>query len=75
MDYLKHNISNTGKALLYPIKPERKRNRITRLAIQAITYPYRVLVKEFGVSRFLAIFLLTFCAIAIIGYLASKYIL
>jgi response regulator RpfG family c-di-GMP phosphodiesterase len=44
----------------YVIKGEKAEKKITHIIYDIIAYPIRFIVREFGVSKFLAIFLLTF---------------
>src|SRR6185312_8076625 len=53
-------------AVDYVVKGPTSWNRVTHLVGQIITAPIRLIVKEFGVSKFVAIFFLTFFTMAIV---------
>jgi len=50
----------------YIIKGDNSLRKISALVYSAITYPIRLLVNEFGVNKFCAIFLLTFALMGVI---------
>lgn len=50
----------------FVIKGDKAWKRIASSVNHIITYPYRIMVKEFGVHKFLAAFLLTFAALGIV---------
>jgi DNA-binding NarL/FixJ family response regulator len=50
----------------YVIKGSGSWNRITKLVNNIITAPIRLMVREFGISKYMAIFLLTFSTMAIV---------
>lgn len=52
----------------YVIKGKSALKSIALLVNDIITYPIRVMVREFGVSKFVAIFLLTFVSVGIVVY-------
>lgn len=56
------------------VKGNDSMKKISALVYGIITYPIRILVKEFGVSKFLAIFLLTFIIMGIVVFITLKYI-
>ena len=56
----------------YVIKGEKAWNKISSLVYNIITYPIRVLVREFGISKYLAIFLLTFVIMGITVYFTLR---
>jgi DNA-binding NtrC family response regulator len=58
----------------YVIKDDKGWKKISHLVLNIITYPVRILVQEFRVTKFVAIFILTFVAMALVVYLALKYI-
>ncbi len=58
----------------YVIKGDHGWNKISNLVLNIITYPVRMLVQEFRVTKFVAIFLLTFVTMALVVYVALKYI-
>lgn len=49
----------------FVIKGDKAWKRIASSVNNIITYPYRIMVKEFGVHKFLAAFLLTFAGLGI----------
>lgn len=58
----------------YVIKGDNGWKKISHIVLDIITYPVRILVKEFRVTKFVAIFLLTFVVMGAVVYLALKYI-
>src|ERR1044072_9270609 len=58
----------------YVIKGEKSWKRINSLVYKIITYPLRVMVKEFGINKYIARFLLTFVTIGVAVYLSLKFI-
>jgi DNA-binding NtrC family response regulator len=50
----------------YVIKGDKSWKRIAASINHIITYPYRILVKEWGVHKFVAAFLLTFATLGIV---------
>ena len=52
----------------YVIKGPSSWKKITKLVNHIITAPIRIIVKEFGVSKYMAIFLLTFVVMAIVVF-------
>jgi DNA-binding NarL/FixJ family response regulator len=50
----------------YVIKGHGAVKKITKLIYKVITEPIRIIVREFGVSKFVAIFLLTFTTVGIV---------
>lgn len=50
----------------YIIKGKGGMKKITSHVRQIITYPIRILVKEFGIHKYLALFLLTFLSLGIV---------
>lgn len=52
----------------YVLKGQGSWKKVTRLVTLIITEPIRLMVKEFGVSKYMAIFLLTFVAMGIVVY-------
>lgn len=68
IDSLRKGASN------YVVKDDTGRRKISNLVLNIITYPVRILVQEFGVTKFVAIFILTFVIMAVVVYLALKYI-
>jgi DNA-binding NarL/FixJ family response regulator len=58
----------------FVIKGDKAWKRIGSSVNKILTYPYRILVREFGVHKFVAIFLLTFAAMGIAVYITLQYI-
>lgn len=59
----------------YVIKGDKASKKITHLVYDILAYPIRFIVREFGVSKFLAIFLLTFVIMGVVvaySLIASK---
>ncbi len=52
----------------YVVKGKGSWIKINRLVMRVITKPIRILVKEFGISKFMAIFLLTFVTMGVVVY-------
>lgn len=50
----------------YVIKGERSWNKLQRVVNQIITEPVRLMVREFGVSKYMAVFLLTFVTMGLL---------
>ena len=50
----------------YAVKGPSSRSRLTGLINQIVTAPIRMIVREFGVSKLLAIFFMTFITMAIV---------
>lgn len=57
----------------YVVKGDKGWKKISHLVLDIITYPVRILVQEFKVTKFVAIFLVTFVAMAVVVSLALKY--
>jgi len=58
----------------FVIKGLGARRKVTNLLYQIITAPIRLMVREFGISRYLTIFLLTFAALGIVvAYVLHQY--
>jgi DNA-binding NarL/FixJ family response regulator len=57
----------------YVIKGDKAWKKISHLVLNIITYPIRILVQEFKVTKFVAIFLLTFMSMAIVACVALNY--
>lgn len=68
IDSLRKGASN------YVVKDYKGRRKISHLVLDIITYPVRILAQEFRVAKFVAIFILTFVIMAVVVYLALKYI-
>ncbi|MBL7937328.1 MAG: response regulator [Bacteroidia bacterium] len=52
----------------YVVKGPSSWKKITKLVYHVISEPVRIIVREFGVSKFVAIFLLTFLTMAIVVF-------
>ena len=57
----------------YVVKGDKAWKKITHIVRDIITYPIRILVQEFKVSKFVAIFLLTFITMGIIVAATLNY--
>jgi DNA-binding NtrC family response regulator len=57
----------------YVVKGDKGWRKISNLVLDIITYPVRILVKEFRVTKYVAIFLLTFVAMAVVVSLTLKF--
>jgi DNA-binding NtrC family response regulator len=49
--------------------------RIGQLVTHLVTAPIRILVREFKISKYMAIFLLTFCTMGIVVFLVMQFII
>ncbi|TND09401.1 MAG: response regulator receiver protein [Bacteroidetes bacterium] len=58
----------------YVVKGEKSWKKITSLVYGIITYPVRILVREFGISKYIAMFLITFVLMGVAVCLALKFI-
>jgi DNA-binding NtrC family response regulator len=58
----------------YVLKGDNGWKKITSLVYKAISYPVRLMVKEFGVNTYLAVFLVTFLAMGCGVFIALKLI-
>lgn len=58
----------------YVIKGMGAWKKISKLVGHIITAPIRLIVREFGVSKFVAIFLLTFITMGIVVFLVLRYV-
>ncbi len=58
----------------YVIKGEKSWKKINSLVYKIITYPIRVMVKEFGINKYIAMFLLTFLVMGIGVLISLKFI-
>ncbi len=56
------------------IKGEKAGRKIGYIVSEAILFPYRIIVKRFGIDKYLAMFLLTFVTMGLVVYFALKYI-
>ncbi|HTL83134.1 MAG TPA: response regulator [Bacteroidia bacterium] len=63
-----------GGASDYVLKGDKAWKKISSLVYRAITYPVRVMVREFGVNTYLSMFLVTFLVMGCGLYLALKFI-
>lgn len=57
----------------FVLKGRNSWSKITSLVYDAITYPVRKLVQEFGINKYLAMFILTFVAMGIGVIFSLKY--
>ena len=60
-------------AIDYIFKGKRSLRKVASHISNLATYPVRILVKEFGISKYLAIFLLSFLTIGIIVFISMKF--
>jgi DNA-binding NarL/FixJ family response regulator len=58
----------------YVVKGKKSLKKVSLLVYDIIIYPVRLMGKEFGINKYLAIFLLTFLAVGVGVYFALKYI-
>ncbi len=58
----------------YVVKGRKAWRKVASLVYSMITYPVRIMVKEFKVRKYLAIFLLTFIITGIIVYSVLKFV-
>jgi len=56
----------------YIVKGENSRKNLLSIIYDTLGYPIRVLIREFGVSKYLAIFILTFISVGIVAYFLYK---
>jgi DNA-binding NarL/FixJ family response regulator len=56
----------------YIVKGRGSWNQISRLVMRVITKPIRILVKEFGISKYIAIFLMTFVTMGLMVFFILK---
>jgi DNA-binding NtrC family response regulator len=61
-------------AMDYVLKGKGSWKKITRLVNRIITEPIRIIAREFGVSRFMATFLLTFVTMGLIVSIVLHYL-
>ena len=57
----------------YVVKGDKAWKKISNIVLDIITYPVRILVQEFKVTKFVAIFLLTFITMAAVVCLTLKF--
>ncbi len=57
----------------YVIKGDKSLKKIASLINNIITYPIRIMVREFGISKLLAIFLLTFISVGLVVFAVMHY--
>ncbi len=58
----------------YVIKGEKAWRKLTSLIYGILTYPVRVLIKEFGISKYLAMFFFAFACVGTGVYVIMKFI-
>jgi DNA-binding NarL/FixJ family response regulator len=56
----------------YIVKGENSRKNLLAVIYDTLGYPIRVLIREFGVSKYLAIFILTFISVGIVAFFLYK---
>jgi DNA-binding NarL/FixJ family response regulator len=61
-------------AMDYVIKGDKSWKKIISLIHEIIVYPVRIMVREFGVNKFMAVFLLTFVCVGSLVYFALRFI-
>lgn len=57
----------------YVLKGEGSWKKLSKLVYQIVTAPIRIVVKEFGVSKFMAIFMFTFVLMGLLVVAALQY--
>lgn len=57
----------------YVIKGDKSLKKIVSLINKIITYPINIMVREFGISKFVAIFLLTFVSVGVVVFTVMQY--
>lgn len=57
----------------YVIKGDKAWKKISSLVYKTLTYPIRIMVQEFGLNKYLAMFFFTFLIMGIGVYLSLKY--
>jgi DNA-binding NarL/FixJ family response regulator len=58
----------------YVVKGEKAWKKVTSLVYGVITYPVRIMVREWGLNKYIAIFILTFVIMGVLAYLSVQYI-
>ncbi len=58
----------------FVIKGEKDKKKISSLIYNILTYPIRIMVREFGISKFLAIFLMTFLTMGIAVFFILQFL-
>ena len=58
----------------YVVKGENSLTKISTLVYGIITYPIRMMVREWGVSRYFAIFIMTFLTMGVVVMLALRFL-
>jgi DNA-binding NtrC family response regulator len=58
----------------YVVKGEKAWKKITSIVYKTLTYPVRVMVREWGLNKYIAIFLFTFVIMGILAYLSVQFI-
>ncbi len=67
-------VSFRNGATDYVIKGEKSFKKITSLVYKIISYPVRVMIQEFGINKYIAIFTAIFVVMGIGIYLSLKFI-
>lgn len=57
----------------YVVKGTKSWKKLSSIVYDIITYPIRVMVKEFGINKYIAMFLLTFITMGLGIYFTLKY--
>lgn len=57
----------------YVVKGAGSWKKITKIVNYIITEPIRIMVREFGISKYMAIFLLTFASMGLVVFLVSHF--
>lgn len=57
----------------YVVKGAKSWKKITSIVYDIITYPVRIMVKEFGLNKYIAMFLVTFVTMGLGVFFALKY--
>lgn len=57
----------------YVIKGKGSSNKLYKLIYHIITEPIRIMVREFGISKYMAIFLLTFVSMGLVVFFVLRY--
>ena len=57
----------------YVIKGNKSNRKIISIVYNILAYPIRVMVREFGISKYLAIFLMSFVTMGIVVWVVLKY--
>lgn len=58
----------------YVVKGDKAWKKVTSLVYKSLTYPLRIMVREFGINKYVGMFLLTFMAMGMCVFFALKFI-